>query len=80
MSSFYPREDRPQVGDIAKHNVLIYVAADDCWHSMSETVTVMGQVAMVDCCGSIFWLVEKEDESLIVVKESDLYDIGYYGD
>lgn len=80
MSSFYQREGRPQVGDTANHNILTYVSADDCWHSRSETVTVVGQVAMFDCCAPIFWLVEKEDESLIIVKESDLYNVGYYGD
>lgn len=80
MSSFYQREGEPQNGDCADHNIYYYDPYDKCTHSRNERVTLVGKIDVHDNYGETFWLVEKEDNSLIIVRESDLLSIGYYGD
>lgn len=66
MSSFYLR-DTPQNGDRADHDIYGHIH-------------LVGKIEISDNYSDTFWLVETEENELKIVKESDLKNIGFYGD
>ena len=69
MSSFYLREKEPQNGDVAFHTIYGYVC-------------LIGKIEVKDNYGETFWLTEvlHGNGGYEIIKESDLENVGYYGD
>jgi hypothetical protein len=67
MSSFYHRTAEPENGD----------------HATTErygNVTLIGRVSLTYVIDEIFWVVELDDGELKIVRESELENVGYYGE
>jgi hypothetical protein len=67
MSSFYSRADEPENGD----------------HATTErygNVILIGRLSLTYVINETFWVVELDDGELKIVRESELENIGYYGE
>ena len=67
MSSFYRKTNEPENGD----------------HAISERygrVTLIGKLILTDIIIETFWVVELNDGELKIVRESELKNVGYYGE
>ena len=67
MSSFVNRTDEPQPGDCATSDKF-------------GSVVLIGEVQFAITSLDPIWVVEDENDELHMVRLSDLYDVGYYGD
>lgn len=67
MSSFYRRVGEPENGDRATTE-------------RYGNVTLIGRVSLTYVIDEIFWVVELNDGELKIVRESELENVGYYGE
>lgn len=67
MSSFYLRTGCPESNDYATTE-------------RYGNVTIVGRIKFVYVIEERFWLVELDDGELKIVRESELENVGYYGE
>ena len=67
MSSFYSRADEPENGDYATTE-------------RYGNVILIGRLSLTYVIDEIFWVVELDDGELKIVHESELENVGYYGE
>ena len=67
MSSFYSRADEPENGDYATTE-------------RYGNVILIGRLSLTYVFDEIFWVVELDDGELKIVRESELENVGYYGE
>lgn len=67
MSSFYRRVGEPENGDRATTE-------------RYGNVTLIGRLSLTYVIDETFWVVELNDDELKIIRESELKNIGYYGE
>lgn len=67
MSSFYNRANEPENGDYATTE-------------RYGNVILIGRLSLTYVTNETFWVVELDDGELKIVRESELENIGYYGE
>lgn len=67
MSSFYNRTGEPENGDYA--TIKRY-----------GNVTLIGRISLTYVINETFWVIELDDGELKIVRESELENVGYYGE
>lgn len=67
MSSFYLRKGDPRNEDIATHDKY-------------GIIRLIGKIEVSDNWGDTFWIAVTDENELKIVNQSDITNVGYYGD